>query len=77
MSCSAIVTIPFQIHISQKYLRNPQKQKQILTEGPLFGSLKPLTFRTFCDMSRFYVGFTDSDSVTTWVHHAARTITIN
>ena len=61
-----LVRIYFQLRIFRKYQGNRQKPNRILTQGPLFGSLKPLSFRTFSEMSRFYVGFTDSDSVTAW-----------
>ena len=48
-------------------LKNLRKPKRILTEGPLFGSLKTLTFHALSEMSRFSVGFTDSDDVSEWV----------
>ena len=68
---STTVMIYFPLHISRKYQQNPQEPNRILTEGPLFGSLKSLTFRIPSDMSRFYLGFTDSGSVTAWVRDTA------
>lgn len=59
--------ITFQFQISRKYQQNPETPYRILNERTLFGILKILTFGTFCEMSRLYVGFTDSDGVTAWV----------
>ena len=66
-SLNSFVMITFRLQISRKCQRNHRKSKRILTEGPLFGSLKNFTFRTFSEMSRFHVGFTDNDSVIAWV----------
>ena len=57
----------FNSSFSENITKNPQKPKCILTEGPLFGSLKTLTFRTFSEISSFSVGFTDCDGVTALV----------
>ena len=65
------VIIIFVLILLQNILKNPQKQKPNLTEGPLFINLKSFTFRTFSEISRFYVGFTDIDGVTAWARNTA------
>ena len=56
---------------SENTSKDLQKPNRILTEGPLFGSLKTLTFRIFSEISRFFLGFTDSDSLTALVQDTA------
>ena len=58
------VIIIFIFDFTQFMIKNPQKPKRILSKGLLFGNKKTLTFRTFSEMSRFYVNFTHSEGVT-------------
>ena len=51
----------------QVILKNPQKRKSIHTEAPLFKSLKNFTFRSFSQISHFYVDFMGSAGVTAWM----------
>ena len=39
----------------------------MFTKGPAFRNLRTLAFRTFSEISRFCVGFTDSGDVTAWL----------
>lgn len=62
-SSAVTVSTNFYIHISQKISTKSPKTKAHFTECPLSRGLKNFTFRTFSDMLRFCVGFTDSNRV--------------
>ena len=59
--------ITFQLQFSGKYQQKFPKTKSYFNRRLLFGSLKTLTFLTLSEISRFYIGFTDTDDVTSGV----------